>query len=672
MAENRNKTISENDARERIAELRKRIEHHNYRYYVRDDPEISDREYDRLVHKLETLEKKFPDLITPNSPTQRVGAEPADEFDTVRHQTPMLSLDAVQEEKGFRHFCKTCRDETDEDIELVGEPKFDGLSVELVYENGELTRAGTRGDGSTGEDVTANVRTIREVLLQLQGDSTPDTLIVRGEVYMSKNAFETLNREQEEAGKETFANPRNAAAGSLRQLDPSVTAERPLQIFFWEVAPGSTSRSDTQWECLQWMKKLGLRVTPLCTKIGSEDAGVEWYQNMNEKRDGLEYEIDGCVFKVNRLELHEMLGARAASPRWAVAWKFESRRGVTKIEDITAQVGRTGALTPVASLQPVHIGGVTVSSVTLHNQDEIDRKDIRIGDKVEVERAGDVIPHVVRVVTGKRNGNEKSYHLPDSCPACGGKVSRPEGEAVHRCTNASCPAQLKQGIIHFGSKKALDIDGLGEKLVGQLVDNGLVDDFADLFELQKNDLTKLPRMAEKSAGNLLDAIDRSRERASLSRFIYALGIPHVGNAMAAELARAFGSTAELADASKKQLQQVDGAGAVMAQAIADWFGNERNRDLIDRLRQKGLDPKANRQGSKLRDKTIVLTGTLENMTRDEAHEKIRELGGDPTTSVSGNTDVLVKGTDPGTTKLNDAEKYKTRIIGEDEFLELIE
>ncbi|MGD2175577.1 MAG: NAD-dependent DNA ligase LigA, partial [Candidatus Brocadiaceae bacterium] len=447
--------MSKDEAEQRAEELRDEIEHHNYRYYVLDDPEISDAEYDQLRRELEAIEERFPDLITPDSPTQRVGAEPLDELGTVQHESPMLSLQSIREEEEFRHFCQTCRQELDGDsVALVGEPKYDGVSVELVYESGRLRTAATRGDGRTGEDVTANVKTINEVLLRLREDgaSIPEHLVVRGEVYMDKGEFEEFNRQREEQGEKSFANPRNAAAGSLRQLDPNVTAGRPLRIFFWEVAPSSSERPDSHWECLQLMKEMGLKINPRSTRFESVDEAVQWFGDIAEGREDLPYEIDGCVFKIDSLIDHETLGMRAANPRWAVAWKFPPRQKTTRIEDITANVGRTGALTPVASLEPVHIGGVEVSNVSLHNQDEIDRKDIRIGDVVVVERAGDVIPHVVKVVTDKRTGDERKYRLPDTCPVCGGEISRPEGEAIARCTNASCPAQVKERLIHFGSK----------------------------------------------------------------------------------------------------------------------------------------------------------------------------------------------------------------------------
>ncbi len=667
--------LTKDEARERAEELRDTIEYHNYRYYVLDDPEISDAEYDELKAELQAIEDRFPDLVTPDSPTQRVGAEPRDELGTVDHEAPMLSLQSIQEEEAFRRFWSNCLDRLDIGrMSVVGEPKYDGLSVELVYDDGRLTTASTRGDGETGEDVTDNVRTIDEVLLRLQPDddvSVPRHLVVRGEVYMNKDEFEAFNRRQEDEGAKTFANPRNAAAGSLRQLDSGITAERPLRIFFWEIASSSSSRPGSQWTCIELMRALGLKTNPEAQRFGTPDDAVAWYEEMKERREDLPYEIDGCVFKVDNLEHHETLGTRAANPRWATAWKFPPRRRTTRIVDIEAQVGRTGALTPVATLEPVHIGGVEVTSASLHNQDEIDRKDIRIGDRVVVERAGDVIPHVVSVVKDARNGSEERYELPDTCPVCGEETSRPEGEAVRRCTNASCPAQVKEKVQHFGSQQALDIDGLGEKVVDQLVERGLVEDVADLFDLTADDLRGLDRFAEKSAGKLVDAIREGKEQATLTRVVYGLGIPHVGRAMAGDLALAFGSLEALADADRDDLEALDGVGPTVASAIAQWLDNDRNRELLDRLRDRGLDPREEAGGDRLDGLTIVVTGSLESMTRDEAYDAIRRQGGDPTTSVSSNTDYLVVGSDPGSTKLDDAREHDVETIDEDAFLELL-
>ena len=662
------------ESRKRAEHLRDEIEHHNYLYYVENEPAISDAEYDDLKEELAAIEEAYPDLVTPDSPTQRVGAEPKEELGTVEHESPMLSLKAVKSEDDFRHFYEMCLDELKKKrVSLVGEPKFDGLSVELVYENGKYVSASTRGDGRTGEDVTENVRTINQVPLRLRekGASIPRRLVVRGEVYMERKAFDNFNKKQEKNGKKTFANPRNAAAGSLRQLDSKVTAERPLSVFFWEIGPSSSSRPASQWKCIEAMKSWGLRCNPLTERFDSVDKAVEWRGKMEDKRDDLEYEIDGCVFKVNILDAHEKLGTRAANPRWAIAWKFTSRRKTTKIKSIKAQVGRTGALTPVATLEPVHIGGVEVSHVSLHNQDEIDRKDIRIGDTVLVERAGDVIPHVLKVLKQKRNGHEKKYHLAKKCPACGSKVVRAEGEAVSRCPNAACPATVKQSIIHFASKNALDIDGLGEKLVDQLVEKDIIDDPADLFELTEKDLRKLELVGKKKAENLLKAIEKSKKKATLPRVIFALGIPHVGRALASDLAAEYGSLDDLAGASKSELSKTAGMGETIASAIRAWFGNTRNRKLVKRIQRAGIDPKARKRGSKLEGKTFVITGELDAMTRDEAKEAVRMQGGNVTGSVSGNTDFLVVGKDPGSTKQEEADEHGTKRIGEKPFLDML-
>jgi len=667
--------MTKKQAQQRAEDLREEIEYHNHRYYVIDDPEISDAKYDALKQELVEIEEQYPDLITPNSPTQRVGAPPHEDLGTIEHESPMLSLQAIQQEEQFRRFYETCRDSTGKQrLTLVGEPKYDGLSLELVYDNGKLTSAATRGDGRTGEDVTANIRTVREVPLRLSKAHrrrAPDHLVLRGEVYMRKDEFKAFNNAQEKAGNKTFANPRNAAAGSLRQLDPNVTAKRPLRIFFWEIAPSSSSRPNTHWECLKLMRRLGLKIDSHASDLTSADAAVDWYRQMQKDRDDLPYEIDGCVFKVNTLDDQEALGTRAANPRWALAWKFEPRRDSTKIKNIEASVGRTGALTPVAVLEPVEIGGVTVTHVSLHNQDEINRKDIRIGDTVLVERAGDVIPHVVRVITNKRTGHEKKYKLPRKCPACGGEVSRPEGEAITRCTNVSCPAQLEQRILHFGSKQALDIDGLGDKLVHQLVTEDLVNDLADLFDLTKEELQTLDRVGPKSAENLVRAIAKAKDKVTLARLIYGLGIPHVGRALAGQLAAHYGSLDRLKNADEDELAGKEGLGRTIALAIVQWFDNEKNAALLKRLVKHKIAPQAEPRGDKLAGLTIVITGTLDAMSRDEAKEAIRRQGGKAASSVSSNTDYLVVGKNPGQTKTQEAGEHAVETLTEKAFLRLL-
>jgi len=668
--------MTKREAEQRVEALRDQIAHHNWRYHVLDDPEISDAAFDRLMQDLQAIEQAWPDLVTPESPTQRVGGQPREGLATRPHETPMRSLLSVYDEDGMRRFVDTCSRELDETgVALVAEPKYDGVSIEIVYDRGKYTAAVTRGDGETGEDVTPNVRTIAEVPMRLRQNETtvPDHLVVRGEVYMEKDEFAAFNRAQEEAGRKTFANPRNAAAGSLRQLDPKVTAERPLRIFFWEMAPASSSRPDTQWACLAAMRDLGLKTCPEITRLQGVDEAIRWHHDLEDRRDDLAYEIDGCVFKVDCLADHDRLGVRAANPRWAIAYKFAPRQETTRITDIHAYVGRTGAVTPVADLEPVQIGGVTVTHVSLHNQDEVDRKDIRIGDTVLVERAGDVIPHVVKVIEDKRPKGAKKYRLPETCPVCGGEVVKPPGEAIARCTNASCPAQVKESILHWGSKQALAIDGLGEKLVDQLVDTGLARDVADLYDLEADPIADLERMAEKSAANLIDAIAGSKESATLPRVVYGLGIRHVGRATADVLAARFGCLDDLAGADQDALLAVEDVGPEVAGSIADWFDNEKNGALLRKLKACGIDPTMEKPtaGGRLEGLTLVVTGELASMTRDEAQERIRREGGKAASSVSAKTDYLVLGARPGASKTRNAEKHGTRTLDEAAFLTLL-
>ncbi|HVR29465.1 MAG TPA: NAD-dependent DNA ligase LigA [Thermoanaerobaculia bacterium] len=670
-------------ARRRAKELREEIAYHDHRYYVLDDPVISDAEFDELERELEAIEQRFPDLVTPDSPSHRVGGPPREELGTVRHETPMRSLDSLQDEADVRRFYDRCRRELLRDaVPLVGEPKYDGLSVELVYESGVLQVASTRGDGVVGEDVTENIKTIREVPLRLRRDGgrLPRRVIARGEVYIAIRDFEQFNRRREEAGEKTFANPRNMAAGSLRQLDPRITAARPLRIFFWELAPGSSARPETQWECLQAMRSMGLRVNERATALADLDAAIAWFSEIGAGRDALPYEIDGCVFKVDALADQAALGVKSASPRWAVAWKFAPRQRTTRIVAIEAQVGRTGALTPVAALEPVQIGGVTVANVSLHNQDEVDRKDIRIGDWVLVERAGDVIPHVVQVIADRRTGMERRYRLPDRCPVCGGEAVKPPGEAITRCVNTSCPAQVKERIRHFGSRGAMDIDGLGDKLVDQLVERGLMRDVAGLYDLTVEQLVALERLAEKSAQNLVAAIEASRREVTLGRLLHALGIPGVGRALATELAAHFGSLDALEAASEETLLEMPGIGPTLATSIRAWFADEHNQELLRKLRERGVAPEADasaRAGAAaasagpLAGQTFVVTGTLESMSREQAEEAIRALGGRATGNVSKTTDYLVAGAAPGASKVRGAEKHGTKVIEEKDFLALL-
>ncbi len=661
--------------RRRVEELRKEINYHNYRYYVLDSPVIPDVEYDKLMEELKRLEAQYPELVTPDSPTQRVGAPPAKEFRQVRHEIPMLSLDNVFDEAGFREWDRRVREGLGKDaVEYAGEPKFDGLAVSLFYQDGVLTQAATRGDGYVGEDVTNNVRTIQSVPLRLIGEGWPRVLEVRGEVYMPKSGFERLNRELEKRGEKTFANPRNAAAGSLRQLDPNVTAQRPLDFSaygFGKVDGGELPRRHS--EIMDRFMEWGIKVAKERTRVTGVEPAVAYYKAMLDKRESLDFDMDGCVFKVDRLDEQEKLGYTTRAPRWAIAYKFPAEEAVTRVLDVVWQVGRTGALTPVAKLEPVHVGGVTVSSATLHNIDEIRRKDIRIGDWVWVRRAGEVIPEVVRVIRERRPPDAKIVELPKRCPVCGSEVIKPEGEAIARCTGGLfCPAQLKGRILYFASRRAMDIDGLGEKLVDQLVDKGLVKDVADIYYLTKEQLLGLERMGEKSAQNLLEAIERSKHT-TLARFLYALGIREVGEATAATLARHFGSLERIMNASEEELMEVPDVGPVVAQQIRAFFRQQHNREVIDKLKKAGVywEEGAPEVGSKpLEGKTFVLTGALDSMTRDEAKERLEALGARVSSSVSRKTDFVVVGHDPGS-KYDKARALGVPTLDEAAFLELL-
>jgi len=659
-----------------VEELRRQIEHHNYCYYVLDQPEISDAEYDRLMRRLQELEEQYPELVVPESPTQRVGAQPVEQFGTVRHSIPMLSLDNALDGQEFREWWKRTSDGLGgEPFEVVAEPKLDGLAVELIYENGRFSLGATRGDGYTGEDVTQNLRTIRSVPLRLRKrDGIPSRLEARGEVYMEVERFREFNRQREAAGEQPFANPRNAAAGSLRQLDPRVTASRPLEILLYGVGVVEGVELGTHAEELALLKELGFRVVPHRICRSPEEVQGFWAE-MNERREELPYEADGIVVKVNSRAQQERLGVRSRSPRYAVAYKFPPRQETTVVRDIAVQVGRTGALTPVAKLEPVQVGGVTVSNATLHNQDEIERKDVRIGDTVIIQRAGDVIPEVVAVVKSNRTGKERKFQMPDRCPVCGAQVERPEGEVVARCINFACPAQVKARIEHFASRGGMDIEGLGTKLVEQLVEKDLVRSPADLYFLKKEQLVGLERMAEKSAENLLNALEASRSR-PLARCIYALGIRHVGEHVAEVLAERFGSLEALMNASYEDLEATPEVGPVVARSVREFFDREDNLKAIARLREGGVKfPPVERRAAagegKLAGKTFVFTGALSRFSRSEAEALVRQHGGRAASSVSKNTDFVVAGEKPGS-KLAKAEKLGVKVISEDDFVKMIE
>ena len=664
--------MSKEEAKKRIEELRKLIRHHNYLYYVLNKPEISDAEYDALMNELRELEKKFPDLITPDSPTQRVGAPPAEEFRTVKHVKPMLSLDTAMTKEEVKKFDERIRKELMVDaVEYVAEPKLDGLSVELIYENGRYKQGSTRGDGINGEDVTENIRTIRAVPLILRGDAPP-FLAVRGEVIMHIDDFEKLNEMLIKKGEQPLANPRNAAAGSLRRLDPRETAERPLDIFFYEILGIEGKEIKSQWEALEWLKEWGLKVNPHIRKCKNIDEAIAFHEEMAEKREALEYEIDGVVIKVNDFDYQEKIGTKTRSPRWAIAYKFPPREEVTKIMNIVVGVGRTGTLTPVALLKPVDVKGVTVSRATLHNQDFIDQMDVRIGDTVKVARAGDVIPEVVAVLKEKRTGKEKKFHIPNKCPVCNADVVK-EG-AFYRCTGGlSCPAQLKRAIAHFASKAAMDIEGLGGKTVDLLVESGLINKVSDLYNLKKEDLLNLPRFAEKSVDNLLNAIEESKNR-NLARFIYALGIPNVGEHIARLLAKKFGSLENLMNASKEELLSIHEIGPEIAESVVAFFNEKHNREEIERMRKAGVRAttmvEERKEKGILEGKTFVFTGALKDFSREEAKAIVEELGGRASSSVSKNTDYVVVGENPGS-KYEKAKRLGVKIISEEEFKKMI-
>jgi DNA ligase (NAD+) len=655
------------DAKKKIQKLRNEINHHNYRYYVKNDPLISDYEFDQLLKDLETLEHQFPDLITPDSPTQRVGETPLTEFTTIEHKVAMLSLDNTYNYDELREFDKRIQKNLDT-IEYVVEPKIDGAGVALYYENGHLIRGATRGDGMRGDDITTNVKTIRSIPLQIQ-EKTLNTFEVRGEVYLPISGFKNLNSEQVKNNLPVFANPRNAAAGSLRLLDPRIVATRPLNIFIYYLSY-SDKTFNTHYETIKALKQAGFRVNDHVKKVQNIDQVITYCQKLESKRDSLDYEIDGVVIKINSLNQQKQLGETIKHPRWAIAYKFAAKQATTTLKDIDIQVGRTGTLTPVAKLEPVQVGGVTVSRATLHNFDELKRKGIRTGDHVLVERSGDVIPQVVKAIPEKRTGNEKTRRIPQKCPICSTPVTRAEGEVAVRCPNRMCPARLKWRLKHYASRDAMDIDHLGESTIDKLLEQGFIDSIADLYNLTKSDVLQLEGFKEKSAENLISSIEKSKQQ-RLSRLIYGLGIRHVGKYAAQILATHFRSIDSLAKAEIEELNTIFGLGKITAESIASFFTLEEHQELIQKLQQYGVKTKdTTTTDLPLKNKKFLFTGGLESMSRPEAGNQIKNLGGIVVSSVSKDLDYLVVGNKPGS-KYDKAKKMNITILTEKEFLKLI-
>lgn len=659
---------------ERLAQLKDQIRHHDYLYYVKDHPQISDGEYDRLFRELVDLERTYPELVSPDSPTQRVGAPPLDELGKVQHERPMLSLDSLVNAEEVLAFDQRMKRQLGTDqIEYTVEPKFDGLSVEMVYDHGTFVRGSTRGDGTIGEDVTINLRTIRSLPLQLQAGTYPDHLAVRGEVYMRLSDFHALNRRMTERGDDAFANPRNAAAGSLRQLDSQITASRPLVVTCYEVMALTGSHPPSHWAELELLAACGLPVPNLRRRCATIEQVLAFHRETEDQRHDLPYEIDGVVVKVDRVDWQARLGMKSRSPRWAIAFKFPPRKEITEVQDIAISVGRTGTLTPLALLKPVEVGGVTISRATLHNADEVARKDIRIGDRVRVERAGDVIPAIAERIPVSNEVRSDPFHMPQHCPVCGSAVAR-EG-AYYYCTGqAACPAQLKGAIEHFASKAALNIDGLGKKTVGQLVDHGLVRDLSDLYRLRPEQLLELDGFAERSSTLLLDAIGWSKNT-SLDRFLMGLGIRQVGQHVAKVLAQEFGSLEAIMSADRDRFQAVKEIGPEISANLVSYFQEPSNRRVIDQLRELGVSisntpSPQNRAELPFSGKSFVFTGGLASVTRDEAKMLVERLGAMVSSSVSKKTSYVVVGSDPGS-KLDQARKLGVTVLDEKAFLDLI-
>ena len=662
----------------KIEALREKIRHHEYLYYVQDQPEIGDSEFDKLMRQLKDLEAEHPELLTADSPTQRVGGKPREGFVKVRHSSPMLSLDNTYNEDELRDWERRVHDLSGRSaVDYVCELKLDGMSLALIYEDGKLLRGITRGDGTVGEDVTINVRTVRSVPLSISKEKLkkagmPENFEVRGELLMPTASFKKINEERERAGLPTFANPRNFTAGTVRQLDPNATAERRMDYFPYILLQNGRTYFDRHWKTLDALDTAGFKVNQSRKLVHNIDEAWSFIREWEEKRESLPYEIDGIVLKVDRTGLQDELGFTGKAPRWAIAYKYAARAGITQLEDIRVQVGRTGKLTPVAMLAPVLIGGTTVRNATLHNMDEIERLGVKIGDWVQVERGGDVIPKVARVIEDKDHPRgTRVFHMPERCPVCGTKVVRTEGEVDYRCVNANCPAKLRETILHFASRGVMNIDGMGDALVNQLTERGLVKNVADIYQLTKGDLLSLERMGDKSAQNILDEIENSK-KLPLERLIYGLGIRMVGERTAQFLAEDFGSMEALKRATVEELQNVNEVGPRIAESIVEFFGVAANRKLIERLREAGLTltGKKKQRGTKLAGKTFVLTGTLAHFTRDEAKKMIEDAGGKVTGSVSKKTDYVIAGADAGS-KLDKAKDFGVKVVDEKEMEKIL-
>lgn len=667
--------MSGKDIKKEIEHLRNAIREHDHLYYVLNKPRISDQEYDFLYKELEKLEKRNPELITADSPTQRVGGEPIKGFAVVKHAVPMLSMDNTYSAEEMYEFDERVRKNLKgEEADYVAELKFDGVSISLLYENGKWSRGATRGDGFEGDDVSNNLKTIRSIPLVLKDGvkKIPKSIEVRGEVYMTKKGFNEINRQKERAGEELFANPRNAAAGSLKLLDPKIVAGRHLDIYVWGIGRCEGINFKTHLEVLAYLKETGFRVNPhfkLCRDIKE---AVEYCDSWESKKEKLEFDIDGMVLKVNDLSQREKLGVTSKSPRWAIAYKFPAEQALTEVEDIIVQVGRTGAITPVAILKPVHLSGTTVSRATLHNFDEIERLGVKIGDKVYVEKSGEIIPKVLSVAKEKRTGKERVFSIPEKCPICGSRLARSSEEVALRCDNVNCPAQIKEAVLHFASRDAMDIENMGDAIVSQLVDKGLIKDYGDIYYLRLEDVKELERMADKSGRNLIDAIEKSKAN-DLNKLVYALGIRHVGEHSAWILANHFGSLEKLEKASAEELTKIYEIGDVMAESIYHFFHNKENLAVIKKLKLAGIktvQPKAAKAAGKLNGANVVVTGTLITLSRSEIEDAIRKAGGNPSSSVSKNTAFVVAGEDAGS-KLAKAKALGVKIIDEEEFKKIL-